>query len=121
MANDEWKHDIIPEILDGKNIADFIDPDILDKLDALEKEEEKLTAEGFYDSDEEIVSFLSGAILETSLIFNLFFRSTLMKKSSSPRKRLPRGPKKSRNAKRCSRIDLSCHEQLLQANEPHPI
>lgn len=60
LANPEWKTDIIPEIMDGKNIADFIDPDIAEKLEALEREEEKLEAEGFYDSDEEIVrsSFL---------------------------------------------------------------
>lgn len=41
--------------MDGKNIADFIDPDIAEKLEALEREEEKLAAEGFYDSDEDIV------------------------------------------------------------------
>ncbi|KAH8995669.1 P-loop containing nucleoside triphosphate hydrolase protein [Lactarius akahatsu] len=49
LANDEWKNDIIPEIMDGKNIADFIDPDIAEKLEALEREEETLEAEGFYD------------------------------------------------------------------------
>lgn len=54
LANDDWKYDHIPEIYEGKNIADFVDPDILDKLDALEREEEKLEAEGFYaDSDDE--------------------------------------------------------------------
>jgi hypothetical protein len=42
--------------MDGKNIADFIDPDIEEKLDALEREEERLVAEGFYHSEEEIVS-----------------------------------------------------------------
>jgi len=47
--------DIMPEIMDGKNIADFIDPDIAEKLEALEREEEKLQAEGFYDEDEELV------------------------------------------------------------------
>ena len=41
--------------MDGKNIADFIDPDIAEKLEALEREEEKLQAEGFYDSDSDIV------------------------------------------------------------------
>jgi nucleolar GTP-binding protein len=41
--------------MDGKNVADFIDPDIAEKLDALEREEEKLEAEGFYDSEEEMV------------------------------------------------------------------
>jgi len=45
----------MPEIMDGKNIADFIDPDIAEKLEALEREEEKLQAEGFYDNDEEMV------------------------------------------------------------------
>ena len=55
LADDEWKNDIIPEIMDGKNIADFIDPDILEKLDALEREEEKLEAEGFYASDSDMV------------------------------------------------------------------
>ena len=43
----------MPEILDGKNVADFIDPDIAEKLEALEREEERLEAEGFYKSDDE--------------------------------------------------------------------
>ena len=47
--------DTIPEIMDGKNIADFIDPDIAEKLEALEREEERLQAEGFYDSDSDMV------------------------------------------------------------------
>lgn len=55
LANPEWKMDVIPEIMDGKNVADFIDPDILEKLEALEREEEKLQAEGFYDSEEDMV------------------------------------------------------------------
>jgi nucleolar GTP-binding protein len=46
----------MPEIWEGKNVADFIDPDIEAKLAALEAEEEKLEAEGFYESEEEIVS-----------------------------------------------------------------
>jgi hypothetical protein len=56
LANDEWKNDIIPEIMDGKNIADFIDPDIAEKLEALEREEGMLEAEGFYDDHEDMVS-----------------------------------------------------------------
>lgn len=53
LANPEWKYDTIPEFMDGKNVADFIDPDIAEKLEALEREEEKLEAEGFYASDDE--------------------------------------------------------------------
>ena len=36
LKNPEWKQDVIPEIMD---VADFIDPDIAEKLEALEREE----------------------------------------------------------------------------------
>jgi len=49
---DDQKYDVIPETWNGHNIADFIDPDIMEKLDALEKEEEAREAAGFYDSEE---------------------------------------------------------------------
>lgn len=54
LEDDEWKNDIIPEVLDGKNVYDFLDADIAAKLQALEDEEERLEAEGFYESDSEI-------------------------------------------------------------------
>ena len=54
LASDEWKHDKVPEVLNGKNVYDFIDPDIEQKLAALEAEEEKLQTEGFYESDESL-------------------------------------------------------------------
>lgn len=41
LANDEWKFDVIPEIIDGKNIADYIDPEIMERLEELEREEEE--------------------------------------------------------------------------------
>ncbi|PWA87514.1 GTP binding domain-containing protein [Artemisia annua] len=39
LENDEWKEDNMPEILDGHNVYDFVDPDILQRLEELEKEE----------------------------------------------------------------------------------
>ena len=42
LANDEWKYDVVPEIYNGKNVADFIDPEIEAKLAELEREEEEL-------------------------------------------------------------------------------
>eukprot|EP00536_Pseudo-nitzschia_multiseries_P001742 jgi/Psemu1/181740/e_gw1.22.63.1 len=42
---DEWKFDAIPEIIDGKNIADYVDPEIEKKLAELEVEEEQLLKE----------------------------------------------------------------------------
>ncbi len=54
LDEDDWKYDRIPEVFDGKNVYDFIDPDIENKLAALEDEEESLEAKGYYDSDYEV-------------------------------------------------------------------
>merc|ERR1719159_1634081 len=53
LAKPEWKYDKVPEIMDGKNIADFIDPDIEAKLAELEKEEELLLETALADLDDE--------------------------------------------------------------------
>ncbi|KAF7496130.1 Nucleolar GTP-binding protein 1 [Sarcoptes scabiei] len=45
------KYDIIPEVWNGKNIADYIDPNIQAKLDELIREEEERINSGFYDFD----------------------------------------------------------------------
>ena len=45
LKDPAWRFDAIPEIMNGKNIADYVDPDIEAKLEALEKEEEQLVAE----------------------------------------------------------------------------
>lgn len=57
LEDDDWKNDVMPEILDGKNVYDFLDPDIAAKLQALEEEEERLEREGFYDSDDDEDTF----------------------------------------------------------------
>ncbi|XP_047445356.1 nucleolar GTP-binding protein 1 [Mugil cephalus] len=53
LMNEEEKHDKIPEVWEGHNIADYIDPDIMKKLEDLEKEEELKERAGEYDSDDE--------------------------------------------------------------------
>lgn len=40
--DDGWKMDRIPEIMDGKNVADYVDQDIDAKLALLEREEDQL-------------------------------------------------------------------------------
>ncbi|MCL7025564.1 hypothetical protein MKW94_019435 [Papaver nudicaule] len=53
LAHDEWKEDNMPEILDGHNVYDFVDPDILERLEELEREEGlRLEQEGDEDDDE---------------------------------------------------------------------
>lgn len=41
LAEEEWRNDIAPEIMDGKNVFDFVDPDILRKVQELEALEEQ--------------------------------------------------------------------------------
>ncbi|XP_054848104.1 GTP-binding protein 4 [Eublepharis macularius] len=53
LMNPSEKYDKIPEVWEGHNIADYIDPDIMKKLQQLEEEEELRQAAGEYDSDSE--------------------------------------------------------------------
>jgi nucleolar GTP-binding protein len=45
LEQDEWRFDRIPEIMDGKNIADYCDADIMQRLEELEREEDQIIAE----------------------------------------------------------------------------
>lgn len=45
LENDEWKYDIIPEIIGPRNVADFIDPEINEKLEQLLEEEKVRSAQ----------------------------------------------------------------------------
>mmetsp|Transcript_20120 Transcript_20120/g.43823 ORF Transcript_20120/g.43823 Transcript_20120/m.43823 type:complete len:675 (+) Transcript_20120:351-2375(+) len=53
LNNEEWKYDLMPEIMDGHNILDFIDPDIDAKLAELEREEAELEAQYANEDDME--------------------------------------------------------------------
>ncbi len=56
LDNPDWKYDLVPEVIDGKNIGDYVDADILQRLEQLEREEEMLQAqevdEELYDDEE---------------------------------------------------------------------
>jgi nucleolar GTP-binding protein len=75
LEEDEWKWDAIPEIMDGKNVIDFYDADIEDRLRQLEEEEAELERQGAYapeesdddDLDEDELA-LHAAIVDKQLI-----------------------------------------------------
>jgi nucleolar GTP-binding protein len=97
LENDDWKNDKVPEILDGKNVYDFIDPDIEAKLAALEEEEEKLEADGYYDEsdhmddDEEAeIRYKADLIREKR---QLIRNEAKMRKSLKNRAMIPRSAK----------------------------
>jgi len=59
LDDDDWRFDAIPEIVDGKNVMDFFDDDIEEKLKELEDEENALEEQGAYaiedgDDDDEL-------------------------------------------------------------------
>lgn len=53
LEDDEWRFDTIPEFMDGKNVLDFFDPDIEERLRSLEEEEAQLEAAGAYDVEDD--------------------------------------------------------------------
>ena len=54
LKRDEEKTDVIPELWMGKNIADYVDPEIDAKLAELEEEEAMREAAGVYDNEESV-------------------------------------------------------------------
>ena len=97
LGNEEWNHDKIPEVWNGKNIYDFVDPDIESKLAALEEEEEKLEADGYYDSDESVEDAEDADIrMKADLIREkrvLMRNEAKMRKSLKNRAQIPRSAK----------------------------
>ena len=97
LENPDWKYDVWPEIMDGKNVYDFVDKDILKKVEALELEEQEFLNkkemgldddEGMNDEDEDS-SELSDDLLEAheKLMQNVKTikeRHKLVKKSRIP-------------------------------------
>ncbi|WYZ45394.1 hypothetical protein EsH8_VIII_000710 [Colletotrichum jinshuiense] len=86
LKNPEWKHDKIPEVFDGKNVYDFIDPDIDAKLQALEEEEERLEKEGYYESDEDLDDEEEADILSKAEIIRE--KQALIRNEAKMKKRL---------------------------------
>ena len=92
LKNEEERYDDIPEIFEGKNVADYIDPEIMRRLEELEREEEMREGAGVYDSEPE-----DPEVLETRKIATAIRRkkASLRKQSWEKRNRnypvMPRG------------------------------
>ncbi|KAF2092096.1 P-loop containing nucleoside triphosphate hydrolase protein [Saccharata proteae CBS 121410] len=107
LENPDWKEDKVPEIFEGKNVADFIDPDIEAKLAALEAEEEKMEADGRYESDEDLddaeeaeIHYKAELIREKQALIR---NEAKMRKSLKNRAQIPRSAK----AKKLSEMEAS--------------
>lgn len=92
LPDEGHRYDIIPEFYEGKNVADFIDPDILQKLEELEREEELKDATGAYDSEPDDAK----TIKTRALAAQIRKKKVLLKKVSAAKKSrnyptMPRG------------------------------
>ncbi|CAK8535028.1 unnamed protein product [Lathyrus sativus] len=87
LADDEWKEDNLPEILDGHNVYDFIDPDILHRVEELEREEGLRQAEAEDDDFEydgtELTPEQQEALTEIRRKKNLLIQQHRIKKSTA--------------------------------------
>uniref|UniRef100_A0A2K5HIG0 Nucleolar GTP-binding protein 1 n=1 Tax=Colobus angolensis palliatus TaxID=336983 RepID=A0A2K5HIG0_COLAP len=102
LMNSSEKHDKIPEIWEGHNIADYIDPAIMKKLEELEKEEELRTAAGEYDSESESED---EEMLEIRQLANQIREKKKLKILESKEKNT-QGPRMPRTAKKVQRTVL---------------
>lgn len=56
LEDTSWKYDVVPEIMDGHNVIDFVDPDIDRKLAELEREEALLLADSSLADDDKVIA-----------------------------------------------------------------
>ncbi|KAI5356268.1 PREDICTED: nucleolar GTP-binding [Prunus dulcis] len=82
LANDEWKEDVMPEILDGHNVYDFVDPDILHRLEELKREAEEVDDE-FEMDDMELTPEEQKTLVEIRKKKSLLIHEHRMKKSTA--------------------------------------
>ncbi|KAL6986952.1 hypothetical protein U1Q18_012712 [Sarracenia purpurea var. burkii] len=87
LANEEWKEDVLPEILDGHNVYDFVDPDILQRLEELEREEglrqDEEENENFDVGGEELTPGEQEALVEIRKKKSLLIQQHRIKKSTA--------------------------------------
>ena len=110
LENEEEKYDIIPEIFEGKNVADYIDPDILERLEELEREEEMREEIRVYDSEPEDEATIRTRKIATAIRRK---RSLLRKQSWLKRSRnAPVMPRSKGPAVRLSRSRVRTSERM---------
>ncbi|OAA61446.1 nucleolar GTP-binding protein [Cordyceps fumosorosea ARSEF 2679] len=122
LKNPEWKYDAMPEIFNGQNVFDFVDPDIEAKLAALEEEEEKLEQEGFYDSDEDIDDDDEAEVLHKAELIRekqqLIRNEARMKKRLKNQAIIPRKMVKKSVAEFDDALDILGHDTTEMTERP---
>lgn len=86
LKRKEWAYDIMPEIVDGKNIADFVDNDIEKKLEQLEVEEEAREAVRDVTNDAEVDGYRLVTDEEKKLVSEIKDRKLVLRNDTAREK-----------------------------------
>jgi nucleolar GTP-binding protein len=123
LANEEHRYDVIPEIMDGHNISDYIDPDIMKQLDLLDAEEEARMAAMENEIEEEemldeaaIVKKATAAAIKKkkTMIVNVHRRAKALA-SHGAAKAIPRNKKRMD----ASKMEATLGELGVDASQAH--
>eukprot|EP00633_Aureoumbra_lagunensis_P003471 CAMPEP_0197301316 /NCGR_PEP_ID=MMETSP0890-20130614/50330_1 /TAXON_ID=44058 ORGANISM="Aureoumbra lagunensis, Strain CCMP1510" /NCGR_SAMPLE_ID=MMETSP0890 /ASSEMBLY_ACC=CAM_ASM_000533 /LENGTH=582 /DNA_ID=CAMNT_0042780601 /DNA_START=459 /DNA_END=2204 /DNA_ORIENTATION=- len=109
LRHDEYISDVIPEIMDGKNVADFVDPDIITRLSQLEDED--LEAELALDEAERLEIEASLSPQELELMLAIRAKRKLARQKSQAKQHTAQGNHIIPRSKR-SRIEDTVDEDL---------
>mmetsp|Transcript_71202 Transcript_71202/g.113184 ORF Transcript_71202/g.113184 Transcript_71202/m.113184 type:complete len:687 (+) Transcript_71202:84-2144(+) len=108
LKREEWKYDVIPEIYNGKNIADFYQEGIDSQLNELEHEEKQKVISMMIDAEEKNDDAEHELDADDELLASYIWRKhILMKKESAHNKKLRHSrPQIARNDKKLSLSEL---------------
>lgn len=120
LREKEFAYDIIPEIVDGKNIADFVDPEIEAKLEALEAEEDAREAVADVEMDAEVGGYRLLSAEELTMVAAIKEKKGQLK-SVSNREKSARGNRsalpRNKLAGRQSRLEKHLEGMGMEAEE----
>lgn len=108
LEDPSWKYDVVPEIMDGKNIADFVDPDIDRKLAELEREEALLMQEAEIRNDDGVLKDYSKTQNVLDELHSRMRQRRLMNRLNKNRNHAPTLRKK---GKKLSEVEQKLDEQ----------
>ncbi|KAL3982185.1 Nucleolar GTP-binding protein 1 (NOG1) family protein [Acanthocheilonema viteae] len=111
LKNDEEKYDVVPEIWEGHNIADFVASNIKDMLESIKKEEEAKIQAGYYDEDLILDDDKTRKLLENAE--KIMERESRLKMASQVKKSITK-PRLSRSVVRKRNRTMACFKEQFR-------
>lgn len=111
LEDPSWKYDVMPEIMDGHNVIDFVDPDIDKRLEELEKEEGLLMAEESLGDTKQVLEKWRGTQDTLDELHSRMRQRRLVNKLNKNRNHAPTSRKKGN--KKASEVEQELNDKGL--------